>query len=82
MERNKISIWFYIFMAIVALGNTVFQLINGTYYWGNGAVFLVFLFVIVYKSVRLYKKENLIFWKEDTMDEQEDSDISDEDADE
>ena len=83
MKRNKISIWFYIVMAIVALVNCIFQLLNGTYYWGNGAVFIVFILVIIYKATRLYRKENLLFWREDPeeLDENHEEE-SEEDAEE
>lgn len=81
MKRNKISIWFYIVMAIVALVNCIFQLINGTYYWGNGAVFNVFILVIIYKATRLYRKENLLFWREDPEElDENDEEKSEEDA--
>ena len=59
MKRNKVSIWFYVVMAIVALINCIFQLINGTFYWGNGLVLIIFILVIIYKATRLYRKENL-----------------------
>ena len=86
MKHNKVSIWFYVVMAIVALVNCIFQLINRTFYWGNGLVLIVFILIIVYKAPRLYKKENLLFWREDPeeLDESDENDDeeSEEDAEE
>lgn len=77
MKRNKVSIWFYVVMAIVALINCIFQLINGTFYWGNGLVLIIFILVIIYKATRLYRKENLLFWREDPeeLDEDDENDV-------
>lgn len=86
MKRNKVSIWFYVVMAIVAFINCIFQLINGTFYCGNGLVLIIFILVIIYKATRLYRKENLLFWREDPeeLDEDDENDVEelDEDAEE
>jgi len=41
----------------------------------------VFILVIIYKATRLYRKENLLFWREDPEElDENDEEKSDEDA--
>lgn len=75
MKKQKISLGFYIFMIMVSILNIVLQTINGTFYWGNIVVLIVFILIVAYKLYKIYAKNKLLF-------EGEQKDFEDEDTDE
>lgn len=75
MKKQKISLGFYIFMIMVSILNIVLQTINGTFYWGNIVVLIVFILIVAYKLYKIYAKNKLLF-------EGEQKDFDDEDTDE
>lgn len=67
-------------MILVSILNIIFQTINGTFYWGNIVVLVVFIFVAAYKTYKIHIKKTLSFVgekedpKQDDLQEDESND--------
>lgn len=78
MKKQKISLGFYIIMIIISILNIVLQTTNGTFYWGNIVVLIVFILIVAYKLYKIYAKNKFLFKGElnDTDDEDTDEWLS------
>ena len=78
MKKQKISLGFYIIMIIISILNIILQTTNGTFYWGNIVVLIVFILIVAYELYKIYAKNKFLFKGElnDTDDEDTDEWLS------